>query len=143
MIRARSGQSGFTLLELLVATTILGIAVAALLGGLSNSVRNAARVSEYDAITMAARQKMEELLAEPALPRYRELSGSFGNGRSWRARMTPYDLYSGKGAGAPVLDRVELEAFWQSGSQQKSIRLEGYRRGVLLRDDILAGGLAP
>ena len=37
-----STQRGFTLLEILVATTIMGVAVVGLLSSLSTSMRNAA-----------------------------------------------------------------------------------------------------
>ena len=38
------GKRGFTLLEMIVATTIMGIAVAGLMSGISSSTRNAARL---------------------------------------------------------------------------------------------------
>lgn len=136
----KRGQRGFTLLELLVATAILGIAVAALLGGLSASMNNASRAFTYDAAALAARQKMEELLVEPALPRFQTLSGELAPGVIWRARMAPFDMPPVRMTGTPVLDRVELEAVWTSGRQTREIRLEGYRRG-LLRDADFAGGV--
>jgi len=56
-------RAGFTLLEVLVATVIMGIAVAGLIAGLSQSVRNAARLSDYDRAAMLARTKMNESCA--------------------------------------------------------------------------------
>ena len=40
-------RRGFTLLEVMVATTIMGIAVVTLLSALSTSVRNATRLTDY------------------------------------------------------------------------------------------------
>lgn len=137
----RRRERGFTLLELLVATAILGIAVAALLGGLSASMNNAARAFDYDRAALAAKQKMEELLVIPNLPRFQELSGELAPGVAWRARMTPFDLPGGLGPGAPVLDRVELLATWRSGANVREIRLEGYRRGFLRESDFAGGVL--
>jgi general secretion pathway protein I len=135
----RRRERGFTLLELLVATAILGIAVAALLGGLSASMNNASRAFDYDRAALAAKQKMEELLVQPNLPRFQELSGELGPGIAFRARMTPFDAPAGRVPGTPVLDRVELLATWRSGGNVREIRLEGYRRGMLREADFAAG----
>ena len=66
--RPRYGSSsnvnrrGFTLLEVLVATTIMAVAVVTLLGGISTSMRNASRLTGYDQAVMRARSKMDELI---------------------------------------------------------------------------------
>ena len=57
-------QSGFTLLEVLVATLIMGIAVAGILSGMAGASRNAARLTDIDRATLLAKQKMDELLLD-------------------------------------------------------------------------------
>ena len=52
---------GFTLLEVMVATTIMAIAVVGLLSSLSASLRNAARLTDNDRSALLARRKMDEL----------------------------------------------------------------------------------
>ena len=61
----KSSQRGFTLLEVMVAALVMGIAVAGVLSGLAGAARNAARLTEYDRATLVAKQKMDELLADP------------------------------------------------------------------------------
>ena len=61
-------RRGFTLLEVLVATAIMGIAVAGLIAGLSQSVKNASRLTDYDRAAMLARTKMNDLLLDVNLP---------------------------------------------------------------------------
>ena len=48
-------RRGFTLLEMIVATTIMGIAVAGLMSGIASTTRNAARLRDYDRVVHLAR----------------------------------------------------------------------------------------
>src|SRR5438477_11608880 len=91
-------RSGFTLLEVLVATVIMGIAVAGLIAGLSQSVKNAARLTDYDRAAMLARTKMNDLLLDTNLPFDGSADGQFdrdvsgGIPTGWRASVRPFDL---------------------------------------------------
>ena len=130
-------RRGFTLLEVMVATTIMGIAVVALMSGLSTSVRNATRLTDYDRAALLARAKMDSLLVDPKLPQRIVLEEALdptllGGARGgWRAQVTPFEVPQGAGPGAPCLDRVQLEIWWMSGSQRRSFGLDGFRRGVV------------
>jgi general secretion pathway protein I len=124
-------RRGFTLLEVLVATTIMGVAVITMLSALSTSVRNASRLTDYDRAALVARARMDSLLADPALPDVADteapidptsLGGATGG---WRAHVSPFEPGPD---GKPGLDRVQLEIWWMSGSQRRSFVLEGYRR---------------
>lgn len=143
------GRRGFTLLEVLVAATIMAFAVAGVLAALSTSMRNAARLTDYDRAAMLARHKMDELLVDKRIPRFATLEGQWPpaatNGRvmGWRSRVTPWEMPPGAGPGMPVLERVELEVWWQEGDRRRTYTLEGFRRGVLTQADIAAGALAP
>ena len=127
-------RRGFTLLEVMVATTIMGIAVVTLLSALSTSVRNATRLTDYDRAVLLARAKMDALLIDPALPPQtvmeQPLDASLlgGTRGGWRAQVTPFEHGPGDRLG---LERVQLEIWWMSGSQRRSFGLEGFRRTVL------------
>ena len=129
-------RQGFTLLEVLVATLIMGIAVTGLLSGLAAASRNAARLTEYDRATLLARQKMDELLVDDGVPRGRWTEANFdpalagGITSGWRARVTPFEQIPGGGPGLWVVDRIELEVWWMSGVTRRSLTLEGFRRSI-------------
>jgi general secretion pathway protein I len=130
-------QSGFTLLEVLVATAIMGVAVAGLLNTISAAAHNASRLTQYDRAVLLAKSKMDELLAEPKLQRNVPLVGEFDPVRtggvpcSWQATVTPIDSLPGAGTGSWVVDRIQLEIDWMDGLVKHSFSLEGFRRGVL------------
>jgi general secretion pathway protein I len=135
-MRSRN-QKGFTLLEVLVATLIMGIAVAGLLNTISAAARNASRLTQYDRAVLLAKSKMDELLAEPKLQRNAPMAGQFdlaqtgGVPCTWQATITPIDSVPGAGPGYWVVDRIQLEIDWMDGAVKHGFALEGFRRGVL------------
>lgn len=137
-------RAGFTLLEVLVATLIMAIAVTGLLAALSTSLRSAAKLTDYDRAALLARQKMDELLLAVRVPKQqifegtwaKEVTGDIETG--WRARITPFEMPPNAGPRTPILERVELEIWWMSGDQRKTFTLEGFRRAVLTPDDVAA-----
>lgn len=137
----RQSQRGFTLLEVIVAALVMGVAVAGVLSGLAGAARNAARLTEYDRATMVAKAKMDELLADPTAPRNQPFEGTFdpavtGNTKiGWRARVSPFEALPGRGPGAWGVDRIELEIWWMQGEVRRSFSLEGFRRSTLQAGD--------
>jgi general secretion pathway protein I len=126
--RSTGAESGFTLLEVIVATAIMAIAVIGLLSLISGSLANAARVKEYDRAAMLARQQMGELLVSEPLPLGADLNGNFDNSSGWSARAEPFQLPVTPGPGQPMLARIQLQIWWVSEGRRKSVDFEGYRR---------------
>ncbi|MGH9629141.1 MAG: type IV pilus modification PilV family protein [Bryobacteraceae bacterium] len=139
---------GFTLLEVLVATLIMAVAVTGLLSALSTSMRNASRLTEHDRAAMLARVKMDELLTQKRLPKHVPIEGGWPQPVSefesgWRARVTPFEVPQNPVPGSPILERIELEVWWMRGAQRRTFTLEAFRRSVLTKEDIAAGVLLP
>ena len=129
---------GFTLLEMLVATTIMGIAVAGLMSGISSSTRNAARLRDYDRVVQLARLRMNTLLADPSVPREGIFDPAITGGLEcgWSAQAgVAESATSAPTAGDWVLDRVQLEIWWMSGAARRTFTLESYRRRKLRPQD--------
>lgn len=130
-------QRGFTLLEALVATMIMGVAIAGILDALTASSRNAGRLTQADRAVVLARAKMDELLVNDTLPRNAFVEGLFPGTEAgaintgWRARVTPLEAAPGALDLNWVIDRVELEIWWMDGATRRSFSLEGYRRSLL------------
>jgi len=131
-------ERGFTLLEVLVATAIMGIAVAGAMSGMAASARNASRITQYHRAAMLARAKMDDLLANEATPRNRQFGEPFkatetgGVQAGWQARVVPFESSDPEIApGAMVVERIELEIWWMDDTLRRSFTLEGIRRAQL------------
>ena len=139
----RTGRrtAGFTLLEVLVATLIMGIAVSGVMSGIAGAARNAARLTEYDRATLFAKQKMDELLMDRAAPRNQRMEGAFApvsgvTSEGWVATVSPFEAIPGAGNGSWDVDRIALEVWWVTADQARhSFSLEGFRRNVLQPGD--------
>jgi general secretion pathway protein I len=135
-------RRGFTLLEMLVASLIMAIAVVGLLSGVSSSLRNADRVKDYDRAVMLARAKMDALLIDYDIPRLQVISGEFdpsmmGGARGgWRARCTIFEVPPRAGPATTFTERIELEVWWMSGASRRQFLVEGFRRNRLVASDM-------
>jgi type II secretion system protein I len=140
--RQSAKQGGFTLLEVLVATTIMAIAVVGVLSALSSTVRNAARLTDYDRAVMLGRSKIDELLLDVHFPRGTLVQGSFdpfvmgGMEGGWSAQLSHFEMPPSPAPGDQALDRMQLQIWWMSGSQRRTFALEGYRASVLRPEDL-------
>ena len=126
----RRARGGFTLLEVLVATTIMAIAVVTLLSALTTSLRNASTLIDSDKAAMLGKQTLDALLVETQLPPGQVLQGQFkphetGLTGGWRARVEPFETAQNvRGR----VDRIVLEIYWQRGLGRRTMQLEAFRR---------------
>lgn len=142
-------RRGFTLLEVLVATLILGVAVAGLMSALTTSLHNAARLTDADRAALLGRQKMDELLVADKLQKITPFQGTWGpevTGNlpmGWVARVVPFEAPPAAHAGVAVLERIELEIWWMSADRRRTFTLDGYKRVMLTAEDVAAGMASP
>ena len=124
---------GFTLLEMIVATLIMAIAVVGLLAAISGSVRNAARLRDYDRVVQLGRLRMNDILVDPNFP----ASGVFDPGMTggmqagWEAQIEPFEAPPNPTPGAAALDHVRLQIWWMPSADRRTFSIEGLRRRVI------------
>ena len=146
--RRTSRTAGYTLLEVLVATTIMAIAVVGLLSGLSTSMSNASRLTDYDRAALLAKRTLDNLMLLEELPKGTELQGEFdpavvGVMGGWRARVTLFERSPNAAPGSLAMNRVEVEVWWLNGPQRRTFVLEGYRAAPLNPEDMGRGPMVP
>lgn len=135
----RTADAGFTLLEMIVATALMGIAVVGLMALISQSTSGAVRVAQYDRAAMLARSQMNDLLTREPLPMGR-LQGDYDRDSGWEAQIAPYETPQTEVFGQSVFARIQLTVWWKADGQRKSFELEGFRRTRRTPDMDLAGG---
>lgn len=87
--RRPRGRRGFTLLEALIAFTILAVALAALLRAFGAGIGGLTRAEAYGTAALHARSKLEEVGSVlPIEPGSRE--GGFDDGYRWRVDISAY-----------------------------------------------------
>jgi type II secretion system protein I len=134
-------DQGFTLLEMIVATTIMAVAIVGLISGLSTSTHNAARLRDYDRAVQLGRERMNELMLDQALPHNTVVTGVFdpnqtgGVETGWKARLTTFEMPPQIRVNEAGLDRLELEIWWKSGQTTRSFTLDAYRPRAITQDD--------
>jgi len=126
---------------MLVATTIMGLAIVGLMAGLSGATRNASRLRDYDRVVQLARLRMNDILADPKAPRNTLMQGVFppelvgGLQSGWRGTVTLAEKTPLGGLGAFSLDRVQVDVWWISNGQRRTLSLESYRKRELGQTD--------
>lgn len=128
MAKTKAKQSGFSLLEVMVATALTGLTVVGLLSLTSQSLSNASHIREYERAAMLARTQMDELLTVDPPVMNQPLEGTFDSAAGWQARIIPVEVGYNAGIGRSLLARVDLTIWWQSDGRRKTFPLEGYRR---------------
>src|SRR5258708_3263609 len=129
---------GFTLLEILVATAVMGTAVAALFSLLSGALGNASRLQAPSRALLLGQSRMNELLAsgiesgagtQLALPLDQKLQGHWDDQYRWEAEATRWNTPPNIPPGQPMLVRIALDVFWktQPGKPERKLSLETYQ----------------
>ena len=114
-------ERGFTLLEVLVAAAIAGLALAVLFQGAAGSVRSARVADHVQEAVSRARSRLAVLERGP-VPQLGDQSGDDGGGFGWRSKVTQIGL----GGGAVLYD-LAVAVSWTADGGTREIALHGRR----------------
>lgn len=125
-----AGQRGFSLLEVLVAFSILSVSLGALLTFFSNGLHNVSVAREYNRAVIMAESKLAELEAQPTLS-VGAREGVFDDQYRWHAEITGYpaDTASPDPGSLVQTYKVTVTVFWGDMPGPRSVVLTSLRFG--------------
>ncbi len=118
--------TGFTLLEVMIAVSILAIVLVSLLGLKSRSTQNVMMSERITTATLLAKREMTEMLQNAASrPKENESEGEFEEEEfrdySWKktiATMTPLQNVQ--------ITEIKVAVLWKEGERQEMVELVSY-----------------
>ena len=118
-------EAGISLLEVLIAVSLLGVSFATIFSGLSAALRTTDRLDSFDRGDEFATRKLSELFLDPSVAAGQVRSGVSPSGISWQARSQLVEARPLADAKKPAqLVRIILEISWRTRSGQQSLNLE-------------------
>ncbi len=118
-------EAGVSLLEVLMAISLLGISFATIFSGLSAALRTTDRLDRFDRANDFAARKLSELILDPSLAPDQVRSGFSPSGIGWQARTELVDTRPLSDPKKPAqLVRITLEVSWRTRSGGQSLSLE-------------------
>jgi general secretion pathway protein I len=121
-------QTGYTLIEVLVAFMILALALTVLLRIFSGGLRNVSVSSDYATATLIAESRLAAAgIDTPLAPG--EMSGTEGERFEWTVSVQDYEPWPGYRSAAKGVDayRVTVTVEWPNGDNTRSIGLSTVR----------------
>ena len=124
MTRPKS-ESGFTLIEMLVALAIVAISMAVLLNVIADNLERTRRARD-ETVAMSL---VQSLLAQSSsgTPQPGVATGRFGNGFSWRLQTEPLAGAEERAAWPVDAVRIAATVSWRDGSETGSRTLSTIR----------------
>lgn len=132
MIIRASSEHGFTLLEILLAIAILGVALTVIMQQFSAGLRIAHTSKTYTTATVYAKQLLEEFQLQEEMEEGEE-AGDFDDGYTWKVSILPFELALEEGSteeDAELFEYLPLEVYrlesvvsWMEGEKEKRVSL--------------------
>jgi general secretion pathway protein I len=117
---------GFSLLEMLVAISILAVALVSLYQAASGATRNVRATEKYTYGVELARSLLAENAVVPLTGV--NLGGETSGGFRWRVNSQPVGL-DRTGIAAGSLQKIEVSVSWSDGSKSREVLLHSVVEG--------------
>jgi general secretion pathway protein I len=127
-IERPDGEAGFTVVEVVVALTILALALGVLLNVMSNSVRQTGRAEAVAEAGSLAQSLLAKIGTE--LPLHDgQITGQSDHGFRWRVQIDAYGDGTNRREWPVAAHQVLAEVLWSDGLQERSLVLTTLRLG--------------
>ena len=127
---------GFTLIEVMVAAAVLGIAATALFSLLSRSLSNIRTIEDLHHYQLAGQDVMNRVLLLSSLPPGGTFEGMLQPADTrWAVTVHPWipENFEQKPEAAVV--KIDVEVFWQGRAGERSVKLETVRSTTVSYSD--------
>lgn len=122
-LRAKTiGAEGFSLMEVLIGVSILGIVYAILFSLMTTSLRNVDRIESREKIVRLGQMKINELVLNAGQGKFDQpLTGKFDEKYRWEAQIWAYDTGEGTVTTPPYqVARIRLSVVWPGSDEQQN-----------------------
>jgi general secretion pathway protein I len=125
-------QRGFTLVEVMVAAAVLGMAATALFGLFSRSLTNLRTIHDLRQYHLAGEEIMNRVLLQTSLPPEAEAEGRIErlNAR-WVVGITPWYPLNLNGQPREAVMKIDVQIVWPGRSAERSVKLETIKGSVI------------
>jgi general secretion pathway protein I len=121
-------EAGFTVVEVVVAVTILALALGVLLNVMSNSIRQTGQAESVAEAGSLAQSLLAKIGTELPL-RDGQITGQSDRGFRWRVRINAYGDGIDRREWRVAAHQVFAEVVWNDGLQERSVALTTLRLG--------------
>jgi prepilin-type N-terminal cleavage/methylation domain-containing protein len=129
-------HAGFTLIEVMVAAAIIGIAATALFSLLSRSLSNITTIENVHHFHLAGEEIMNRVLLLPSFPRGGTIQGDLTElGARWAVTFTPWIPQKVEDTTTEAVMKIDVEIQWQGRTGDQRISLEALKSAELSRDN--------
>jgi len=118
---------GFTLIETLIATSILAISIVVILQLFSGGLKSSKLSEEYTRGIFHAREKMDEILLAAELNEG-VIDGKFDDDFRWRAEARHLDIEEAKDVKLPFRAfNIDLDVMWDADGHEKHFAISAIK----------------
>jgi type II secretion system protein I len=128
-------QRGFTLIEVLVAVSVIGLASVALFSLFSTSLLNLRKLQDLHHYQLASEDLMNRVQLLQKLPAKGNATGTLSDlGADWNVSVAPWYPTSLDGKPDLAIMKVDVNMTWRTRVGQRSFHIESLKPATIVYD---------